>query len=201
MMKTALAISNLKFILITVVFALVFIGCSGNIPVAPTDQSLSGLEKIDLVEQIRGDDLFEPAEDGWLGRRQVFVVNQMDVALMFEPVGAEGGELELILGDEKTVLSIPAGALNMQVEISALVVSYDIVGQGELTFYNFGPDGLVFNKAANLTLETNLAEGTTISLYWWNPDNSLWEVEQSATVDENGVVEFLINHFSKYAIS
>jgi hypothetical protein len=50
-------------------------------------------------------------------------------------------------------------------------------------------------------LDTPLPEGAVLNLFWFNPDTGAWEVEQRSEADKNGVVEFEINHFSKYAIS
>ena len=38
----------------------------------------------------------------------------------------------------------------------------------EITVFEFGPDGLVFDIPAKLTVETQRPDGEIVDLYWWN---------------------------------
>jgi hypothetical protein len=100
---------------------------------------------------------------------------------------------------------IPAGALDGKVKITVLASFFESIEasnsvKGLVT--DFGPDGLVFLKPASLKLHGELleaAEGETLTLYWYNPESGLWEVEQEVTIS-NSQAEFSVYHFSRYAI-
>ena len=68
------------------------------------------------------------------------------------------------------------------------------------TEYEFGPHGLEFNKATTLRLPLPYANGTWVTLRWFNPDSDQWEVQERKQV-RSGKVEFSIYHFSKYGIN
>lgn len=114
-------------------------------------------------------------------------------------VGRVGGTLatEVTSGDSKFIL--PFGALNGPVVIEMDVTQVK-VGEQYFTQYEFGPHGLVFNKATKLNLELPYENGRVVSLRWFNPETEKWELQESRQV-QNGKVEFKVYHFSKYGIS
>jgi len=68
---------------------------------------------------------------------------------------------------------------------------------------NFAPSGLEFDPSAQLVVDAvpiweNESE---LKLYWYDPEDEEWELEEAAAVDVNGEASFDIDHFSKYAIS
>jgi len=100
---------------------------------------------------------------------------------------------------------VPAGALESKVKISVQANFFESIEDGDVVnglVTNFGPDGLVFLKPASLVLHGDLlqaAEGEALTLYWYNPESGLWEVEQEVKVS-NSYAEFSVYHFSRYAI-
>jgi hypothetical protein len=100
---------------------------------------------------------------------------------------------------------IPPDALENKVKIVISASYFECVEAGAVVkglVGDFGPDGLVFLKPASLILHGDVleaAEGDMLTLYWYNPDSSQWQVEQEAKVS-NSHAEFSINHFSRYAI-
>jgi len=135
-------------------------------------------------------------ESGSLGKLTGTILIDGDVVL----AGPNGGTVGLQLGSDGSSLAIPSAALTSSVLITALAVQVT-TPLGDVTFYDFGPDGLVFKKSATLTLETNLPNGKVLSLYWYNPAADRWVLQQTAKVDKYGNVKFTVDHFSKYGIS
>jgi hypothetical protein len=73
---------------------------------------------------------------------------------------------------------------------------------GPLVMYDFGPDGLEFNKECKLRLWTDFGKDKLVWLYWFDPEKGQWVKEDKAKkTDKEGAIEFKITHFSKYAIS
>ncbi len=167
--------------------ALMVPGCS-NTPLAPTvgDNSRDAIQYGDAQLQ-------DPAA---MAKLLGSLLSDTDSVL----VGGDGGAINLSLGGARSSLHVPNGALNASVSITALAWQFP-TPWGTVTLYDFGPNGLAFTKAATLTLSTNLAKGTVLTLYWYNPSTGQWEVQAQSTVKNDGSVEFPIWHFSKYGIS
>ncbi len=214
MMKTALKISNLKFVLISAVFALAFIGCSGDAPLAPLTGDVDGLNSLTFIENELGSDPFtalEGDQEG-LAKRNLGCIS-FDRA--FVDVDAEGGILYLDFNGAVSEFEIPKNAVcsddddgdddddgesGCNVRITAVAIFVQ-TPYGPLALYDFGPDGLEFARDCELRLKTGFHKGDKITLYWFNPDKNKWQVEQRVKVGKKGAVEFKIRHFSKYAIS
>lgn len=115
-------------------------------------------------------------------------------------IGKGGGTIELRLGKARSFLKIPKGALSTDTEISAAALQF-ATPWGGVTLYDFHPDGLVFNKPAELTLEVkHIDNGVWLRLYWYNPDTGRWEFQQESEVRKHKV-KFSVYHFSKYGIT
>lgn len=114
-------------------------------------------------------------------------------------VGVAGGTLSTTLTSGQTKLIIPSGALDEAVRID-MYVKQTKPGERYYTEYEFGPHGLVFNTPSTLGLSLPYADGTVVSLRWFNPQTNEWEWQASKSV-RNGKVEFSVYHFSKYGIS
>ncbi len=118
-----------------------------------------------------------------------------------------GGQIDLNWGSSKNQLIVPPGAVNKRLFIEVRTsFTRENLSTGQNFFeFEFSPDGTKFNTPATLVIQARalnrlLGDGGVIKLYWYNPDTSQWEVEQSAHV-RNGRVEFQIAHFSKFGVS
>jgi hypothetical protein len=112
-----------------------------------------------------------------------------------------GGVVEIERETYMHRLEVDAGAIDEDTEIT--VESYEgKIGARDAIIFDFGPDGLIFKKAATLKFE--MAElndkASAAKLHYFDPDLSMWVLQKSSQV-KNGVAEFPIYHFSKYAIS
>jgi hypothetical protein len=114
-------------------------------------------------------------------------------------IGVAGGEIDLTLGPYKSTFVVPGKALDKPVLISVDAVEY-AGPSGEIAFFEFHPDGLVFLLPAKLTLQCSDPDGTMKHLYWLNPSSGRWQIVNVAPV-KGGEVRFNIAHFSKYGIS
>jgi hypothetical protein len=100
---------------------------------------------------------------------------------------------------------VPADALKSKTKITVQANFFESIQDGDLVnglVTDFGPDGLVFLKPASLILHGDLlqaSEGEVLTLYWYNPDSGLWDVEQEVSIS-NSHAEFSVYHFSRYAI-
>ena len=143
---------------------------------------------------------------------QVTDFNKMDVGgISAEPALVEmdqklitadaGGEIEIARGDYVHKFEVEPGAISEDTEITVKTFR-DKIGFVEVIVFEFGPDGLVFAKAA--TLEFQIAElnaaALSAKLFYFDPDLKGWVYQGSSAV-KDGVAEFPIYHFSKYAIS
>jgi hypothetical protein len=100
---------------------------------------------------------------------------------------------------------VPADALRSKTKITIQANFFESIQDGDVVnglVTDFGPDGLVFLKPASLVLKGDLlqaSEGEVLTLYWYNPESDLWEVEQEVNIS-NSQAEFSVYHFSRYAI-
>jgi len=110
---------------------------------------------------------------------------------------ATGGEIAV--GSSNFIVS--ANSISNDEEISVSSYTGTVNNKSALVF-EFGPDGLVFSKAA--TLDVAIAEVSAkakyAKLYYYDPNTGIWTL-QSTSKAIDGRVLFAIYHFSKYAIS
>ena len=116
-------------------------------------------------------------------------------------IGAAGGEV----GDDNAMISIPAGALKEDTEISikylndAKDVSESIL-MGFVGAVEFGPSGTKFEKPADVVVKLSKApKNETLSIFCYDEENKRWNYETTAEIDA-GYANFEVNHFSKYRI-
>jgi len=127
---------------------------------------------------------------------------QVDASKMID---SEGGVVLVKNRCMAFELVVPADALKSKVKITVQANFFECIEDGDVVnglVTDFGPDGLVFLKPASLILNGDLlqaAEGEVLTLYWYNPESGLWEVEQEVTIS-NSQAEFSVYHFSRYAI-
>ncbi len=160
---------------------LVFGGCSNNSPMQPNLPQSAGFNKLVAM-----------------GESQASSQTVMDAAYI---EADDGGVIEIARESYVHEFIVDAGAINENTEIT--VKSWcDKIGVQDVIVFEFGPDGLVFSKAAHLRFEmAELNErAASAKLHYYDPVKEKWILQESAQVD-NGVAEFPIYHFSKYAIS
>ncbi|MCG2725367.1 MAG: right-handed parallel beta-helix repeat-containing protein [Elusimicrobia bacterium] len=71
--------------------------------------------------------------------------------------------------------------------------------------YEFGPEGLKFNKPVEISLpytaaEISADEENRLKIAYWNPDINDWEILNSAIDKTNKIISAETNHFSIYQI-
>ena len=113
----------------------------------------------------------------------------------------DGGEITITRDDYEHIFKVDPNAVDENVEISVKSYQDKVWGEKAIIF-EFGPDGLVFEKAATLSFE--MAEldsrASSAKLFYYNPTYKIWVLTSYRAV-KDGIVEFDIEHFSKYAIS
>jgi len=167
--------------LIVLAVLLAFNGCSNNAPMEPNLPQSADLSR--LVP------LGEPLES----HQSVF-----DEAVV---KADDGGVIDIEREDHLHQFVVGAGAIDEDTQIT--VESYrDKIGSKEVVVFDFGPDGLVFKPAANLKFEIAELNARALSakLFYFDPDLKEWVCQGSSAV-KDGVAEFPIYHFCKYAIS
>ncbi len=77
-----------------------------------------------------------------------------------------------------------------------------VTSDGEMPIvYDFGPDGLVFTECAILLVNAweDFGKKTEeVCLYWLNEETHLWELQECLPVNDEGLVAFCLEHFTKY---
>lgn len=113
----------------------------------------------------------------------------------------EGGKIDIERDAYGHEFSVPKDALEATTLITVKSSAEEIFGKSVIVF-EFGPDGLVFNKAATLKFEMAElnADASSAKIFYYNPLKKRWEYQASAVVI-GGHADFNIDHFSKYAIS
>ncbi|MCX6834783.1 MAG: hypothetical protein NTW07_06560 [candidate division Zixibacteria bacterium] len=166
---------------LSVMAAMMLIGCSTDSPVAPTLTAAPSQPRV----LSRG---ASPVSGSALGSP----VNSYTESTI---VASQGGRLQLY----DVVLDIPAGALDNDTLYSISIPDLGV-------FYNeFGTDGLVFKKPVKVTMSYRDADlsginESTIRIGWWDEDNGRW-IDMNCQLDRvNQVVVGELNHFSAYAL-
>ncbi len=170
---------------LAVVLTLFFvIGCSNNTPVQPT-----GPSPIDLGRslQLSGGNNYE-----------------MTGTVVYDSTYIEqsvGGTVEIKRDAYLHEFVVEPDAIEESTLITVRSVDEVILGKTMILF-EFGPDGLEFIKSAILRFDTGeLREEAFIAkLYYLDPEEEKWVYQYSVEV-QDGIAEFEIDHFSKYAIS
>jgi len=114
---------------------------------------------------------------------------------------ALGGQITLNRSGHVHKFTVAKGALSKS-EVISVKASNDFVSDKPSLAFEFGPDGLVFIKAAHLDVDMSDVNPNAVhaKLYYFDPKVQDW-VLQGETDVINGRATFAIYHFSKYAIS
>lgn len=112
-----------------------------------------------------------------------------------------GGVIEIDRLEYQHLFIVDPHAVDSDVTID-VASSKDKIGRIDCIVFDFAPDGLVFKTPARLDFQmAELNAGATSGkLFYFDPKSSQWVYLGSADVVD-GIVEFPISHFSKYAIS
>lgn len=114
-------------------------------------------------------------------------------------IGWLGGVLAIPVQNTNRVslLTFPVGSLLQPTYITA---SARFDSRANITFYDFGPDGLAFLKPVLLAHRAPDQNGKVLYLWYYNPATMQWEKAGSTTV-VLGTATFSILHFSKWAVT
>ncbi|HXF49868.1 MAG TPA: hypothetical protein VNL73_10670 [Verrucomicrobiae bacterium] len=114
-------------------------------------------------------------------------------------IGWLGGVLAIPVQNTNRVslLTFPVGSLLQPTYITA---SARFDSRANITFYDFGPDGLNFLKPVLLAHRAPGQNGKVLHLWYYNPNTRQWEKAGSATVIL-GTATFSVLHFSKWAVT
>lgn len=113
-----------------------------------------------------------------------------------------GGIIEIDREEFTHEFEVMPGALEENTLITVRTVNEEVLGK-EMIVFEFGPDGLDFGEPSKLRFEMAELSSTagTGYLYYYDPVRKSWSMQSFANVGPSGIVEFDIDHFSKYAIS
>ncbi len=146
------------------------------------------------------DYLYEGAEGNKLPQ---FLEKPADATEVSQYLDADAdGEIEFECDGGEHEFVVAAGSMpaSCTIYISAWTKLY----QGDKVLrLNFGPAGLEFDPSAQLVVDVVpiWESESELKLYWYDPDDGEWELQEAAAVDVNGKAGFHVEHFSKYAIS
>jgi hypothetical protein len=114
-------------------------------------------------------------------------------------IGLVGGVLAIPVQNTNRIslLTFPLGSLLQPTYVTA---SARFDSRTNITFYDFGPDGLAFLKPVLLAHKAPGQNGKVLYLWYFNPSTKQWEKTGSSTVIL-GTATFSILHFSKWAVT
>ncbi len=179
-------VSGLGLLLIISLSLLFMSGCSKNTVSNKTDDVVQ--EKVDwLTTEYNDPDNIKSSP--------IFPLT--DTVLSFE-VTAQGGQGDLVIGENKLSFVVPAGALSASesITIDAKLIQTPF---GAMWMLDCGPDGTVFAKALQVKVTWKSFKLVT-ALFYFNERRGRWEVQQVAPV-VGGSANLNIYHFSRYGIS
>jgi len=154
----------------------VFSGCSNQSPLQPeTPQSL------ELARSVSGSATYTASTSELI-------------------TSSDGGTISIVSEGYNHEFVVDPSAVKSDVVIS-VKASKDVVDRKACIVFEFGPDGLVFDKPASLKFSMGELDASSLSatLYYFDPKLGQW-VSQGSTGVTDGVATFSISHFSKYAI-
>jgi hypothetical protein len=197
MMKALKSLSLFGGLAVVLTLFLV-VGCSNKSPVQPfyPDPDNSPVQTVDpdppeLGKILPGD----MSGSGW----DPSVIEEFDSKLINKTTG---GTIEIDRDGYAHEFEVQAGALDENTLITIRSINEDVMGE-EMIVFDFGPDGLEFSQPSKLRFE--MAELNAFAsagyLYYYDPVRKKWNLQSSVNVGVSDVVEFDIDHFSKYAIS
>ncbi len=111
-----------------------------------------------------------------------------------------GGELLLPAFGKNTGLFVARNSVSRNVRMKVTGELWNASGKNIATF-DFWPEGVVFDRPASLIIDGKHFTGSgELTLLWYDGPGKKWVYQATGEI-KNGVAEFEIHHFSKYAIS
>ncbi len=175
------------WIVVSLAAVLAIAGCSSETPFGPDTQ-----ETPDLAKQ--------PV--GVLDTRTA-VLSDLNVAVDVANIvsASSGGVVAIQTSSIRHEFKVPALGIKDDVNIT-ICYKKEILDRKVTGVFEFGPSGLVFDSPA--TLEFDVADinpsAKLVKLHYYDPEVEDWVLQGYSRVID-GKASFLINHFSKYAIS
>lgn len=169
------------WIVLALAAVLTIAGCSDITPLSPDTDGNASLGKPSLT----------------IGKGDVETAVEVSQVIS----ASDGGVIVIETGLYSHSFEVEEGAISSDIVISA-AVSEGYVNRRKAVIFEFGPDGLVFSKAATLVFDTDELSSTDniYNFYYYDTRAGEW-VLQASKFGRRGEVEFDVNHFSKYAIS
>jgi hypothetical protein len=176
-------------------FALVLIGAltagvsctSGEGPMAPASPA------VEPPSQLLGGTLLQPVGTLVSSTLDLLVCQAQPYAVTTSAVGPKGGTI--VVGQHKLV--IPRGALSSSVTITAEQV------QGSVNSVRFSPEGLRFEKPAQLTMsyQNCLVVLGSKRIVYTNELLKILDILNTKDATRDKTVTSPIDHFSRYAVA
>jgi hypothetical protein len=168
---------------LAVVLTLLFVmGCSDNTPVQPDVPNAQNLGLImdEASEEMGGS--YETYDSAYIE-------------------ASEGGKITIERETGVHTFVVERYSIKESTLITVKTENQKVLEKNMVVF-EFGPDGLSFGKPARLRFDMGEFYGNTNTayLYYYDPIRKGWRLLDSVQA-QNGVAEFGIDHFSKYAIS
>ncbi len=132
---------------------------------------------------------------------------------------SHGGEV--VVDDDRFVLDVPSWAVSNATMIDMKVEKFRYADAETVILFDFGPDGLAFDRPATLRINTAEFDATVqyVSFYYLNPNSNTWELQTIVLSDDDDdddddddeddddddddgeEIEIPVYHFSKYGVS
>jgi hypothetical protein len=127
------------------------------------------------------------------------VIETYDAALINKTTG---GIIEIERAEYVHEFEVLPGALRQSTVITVRTINQQVL-EKEMIVFEFVPDGLEFSESSKIRFDMTELNGSanTGYLYYQDPVSKRWILQSFANVGVSGIVEFDIDHFSKYAIS
>lgn len=181
---------------------LAVVSCTtGEGPTGPESAESVGQQPQFLLDGLLGGDglldgvggVVDGAVGTVLGLTDLLVCSSEPYAVTTKTIGKDGGKLQV--GNHTLV--IPSGALNKNTTITAEQI------QGRTNSIRFSPEGLKFQKSAELTMNYKNCLVVLVSKHIVYTDENLKILEVLKSLDLFGkkTVTAPIDHFSRYAVA
>jgi hypothetical protein len=112
-------------------------------------------------------------------------------------ITSAGGTIIMTIDEDTSYFVVPDEGLDKTTEIGITLKRDLNAADARVTEFEFQPEGLRFEKPAQLAYRTNTKDGDKLVLYWWEGRTGTW-VGSAEAIVVNGYATFPIEHFSKY---
>jgi len=112
-------------------------------------------------------------------------------------ITSAGGTIIMTIDRDTSYFVVPDEGLDKTTEIGITLKRDLNAADARVTEFEFQPEGLRFEKPAELAYRTNTKDGDKLVLYWWDGRTRTW-VGSAEAIVVNSYATFPIEHFSKY---